>query len=212
MPPARLAALALALLACGENVGPNNATRLRIRTVTTGVSLDPDGYVLHLRRAEGGEEVRPISVSGFTSFDRLPGTYTATLADVSPNCSLAGAPDRTFNVTGQVSADSTEFDLTCIHANGSISVHTNLPASAGPGPFVVSLRGGDPRPVGAVDSTRFTDLADGVYRVQIDSAKAVPSLDPCFVSTNVAEVVVSGGSSNGVTFPFFVPSSNPDCD
>ena len=198
--PGRAALLAsiLALAACDNGVGPGDSTHLRIRIATTGVSLDPDGYTLYVRGG-GSELSQPITADRVVELDRLPGQYTAVLADVSPNCAVAGGVERPLAASGQVAIDSAKFDVNCAHADGSLTVSTNLSDDVGPGPFTIQLQARwptlpAPRSIDPVDSARFTDLADGNYVLELrgnDSTWFCPTQVNAAVSGGAGSVTIS---------------------
>jgi hypothetical protein len=130
---------------------------------------------------------------------------------VSPNCAIGGEPARIFTVTGDLQVDSTTFDITCAHANGSIAVYTALPEAAGPGPFTVTLDGVDHRSLGPIDSTRFTDLADGAHLLVIDGVNLTTN-DRCLEPVHSLSIVVSGGTSMPDTITGFVERASFGCD
>lgn len=208
-------ALATILGACSQDLGPTppgsapQPTMIAIRAATTGESLDPDGYDLRIDPGSGDQEIRWLATNGVVALSLWPGTVRFALSGASPNCTVAGMLERSITIAEQATADSTRFDVACVHAHGTILVRTSLAEAKGPGPFIVTLDGGQPRSLAAVDSTEFTDLADGVHRIGIGG---VHPTDACETSTAALGVAVSSGTSQPITFTRGGESSSVTCE
>ncbi|MDX1566526.1 MAG: hypothetical protein R3223_01920, partial [Longimicrobiales bacterium] len=107
-----LFALLAPLAACGDDssvAGPGAATgTVEVETVTTGQSIDRDGYEIVV----GSESPVPVSTSGTASVDVPTGTHKLILGDRARNCSVS-APEtvtvdasQTVQVTVNVSCES----------------------------------------------------------------------------------------------------------
>jgi alpha-tubulin suppressor-like RCC1 family protein len=82
---------------------------LEITTVTTGESLDVNGYSVSV----DGRDYRPIATNGSTTVpDVAPGTHIVGLANLAPNCTAAGGGSLTVTVSAGASVP-VRFDLTC---------------------------------------------------------------------------------------------------
>ena len=86
-----------------------SAGALEVTTVTTGESLDFNGYVITV----DGRSSLPIATSGSTTVpDVTPGNRIVGLANLAPNCTVAGGGLQTVTVTAGASR-AVRFDLTC---------------------------------------------------------------------------------------------------
>jgi hypothetical protein len=177
------ALLLAAAAACGDSTSANYPSLL-VRTSTTGASLDPDGYVLAIVRAGASPGYFPqhLARTGLFSAPRLPGTDSLSLSDVSPNCSVAGAPVRAVTLRDGDVADSVRFDVTCAPTSGVLTVRTQFsPAFAG-GNVKVVVDSGESRSVAPTDSARFTDLADGVHSLTLTAPHFSRAIGPLSVT------------------------------
>jgi hypothetical protein len=77
---------------------------LDIVVITTGSSLDPDGYVLAL---DGKDRLR-LDVNGAVTFDALtPGSHLVGLSDIAANCQIQGDNPRPVVVAGGTTRNTT---------------------------------------------------------------------------------------------------------
>lgn len=105
---------------------------LRVTVATTGVDLDPNGYLL----TANGVIAASLPINGSTTFGFVtPGTYTLGLAGVAANCTASAAQQVTVSA-GQLASAS--FTVTC--------------AAVGVLRFVTSVSGEDRDPDGALVS------------------------------------------------------------
>jgi len=103
------------------------AGTVRVTTTVTGPDPDENFTVL-----EGGCDwyyddcnYKDLSVGGSAVFSLAPGTYTITLFDVAPNCSVAAPHPRTVTVAASVQTD-VAFAVTCV---GIASIHVSTPTT-----------------------------------------------------------------------------------
>jgi len=105
---------------------------ITVRTVTTGASLDADGYALTI----AGADPRTIPIDGASAIAGLePGDHQLRLTGVAPNCAVDGANPRVVSVApGQVEA--TTFGVVCAFVQRDIVFTTDrngsLPCSTCP--------------------------------------------------------------------------------
>jgi hypothetical protein len=90
---------------------------LVITTVTTGASLDRDGYEVAVR--QGGEQaVVPRRLQSNDSQSMLldaEGTYVVTLAGLAENCAVVGANPRDIQVEREATVE-TKFQVACLRS------------------------------------------------------------------------------------------------
>ncbi len=122
VPPAWTGLLALAVAACfdtlttEETVGPTGT--LVVTTVTTGVSLDPDGYVVTIDDSRG----EAIGINSSVTFRNVAvGDRSIELTGVSGNCEVSGQNPRTIAVTEGGTAQTT-FEVQCGGQTGSVAL------------------------------------------------------------------------------------------
>jgi hypothetical protein len=115
---------------------------ITVNTTTTGVEIDPDGYVLTL----DGVVTRSVASGGTRSFLRVAaGTHTIAITDVGDNCVLAEPPSRSALV---VAAQTTVLPVT-------VSCSAIGSGIAG---FTVDDPAADTLPNAAANGTRALDL------------------------------------------------------
>src|SRR6266545_4131229 len=92
--------VALTALGCGgsESMGPFRGT-VQVTATTTGVNLDPDGYMVSL---DGGT-AQPLSINGaMVTFTRVnDGSHLVTLSGVAPNCGVSGPNWQAVSMTAE---------------------------------------------------------------------------------------------------------------
>ena len=145
------------------------ATGVRVTTTTTGLDLDPDGYVVSI---DGGLAA-VVGVNGTTEVTRLAvGSHTVVLTALAPNCPVTGDTVRSVNLAlGQI--EPIAFNLTCTAATGVIEVATMTTGIDLDGDgYTVRVDGGTARAllVGAV--LRFDQLGAGDHEVTLGGAAA----------------------------------------
>ena len=94
------------------------AGALRVTAVTTGLDLDPNGYLVFI----DGDGYYPwhVPANGTITIPTTAGTHTVELGGEAPNCTRSGAAVRTVEVIAGDTAEVT-FDVLCV-ALGSIQV------------------------------------------------------------------------------------------
>jgi hypothetical protein len=88
------------------------ATTLKVSTVTTGSSLDPDGYtitVFHNRFLRSSSVATNGSVS-FTMFGT--GSATVSISGVAGNCTVSGSTSRSVSIVAGIE-NSVTFNISC---------------------------------------------------------------------------------------------------
>ena len=155
--------VSLAGIGCGGNGGTDVVLpALIIRTSTTGVELDPDGYGVQV----DGLAVQRIGAEATVTIDRLSeGEHSVTLSGVAPNCAVEGENPRAATVaTG--STASVAFAVTCGAAMGAIEVGI---ATSGPGSdpdgYALVLDGVDRGPIGLQATTSLGGIQLGPHTV-----------------------------------------------
>ena len=112
-------------------------------TVTTGASIDPDGYVARVN----GNAGKPIPVNGTVTRAALaPGAHTVQLDNVASNCQVQGENPRGVIVAGNQTTTVT-FQVICAATTGTLTVAVSglplgTPAQVtvtGPGSYVASV-------------------------------------------------------------------------
>ncbi len=75
------------------------ASGLRVTTITTGVDLDPNGFILNLQRVGASTTSAFLPANGTTFIVAFAGEYRLTVLGVMANCDLVGQNLRTVTVT-----------------------------------------------------------------------------------------------------------------
>jgi Tol biopolymer transport system component len=104
--------------ACGN--GPSEPARgeLELAVMTTGVDLDPDGYLVVLDE-NAPQRIAPNQT--FTLSDLMVGTHQVEVSDIASNCTLAGDNPRTLTVVGG-RATQVPMEVACSALPGSLRV------------------------------------------------------------------------------------------
>jgi hypothetical protein len=107
-----------ALQGCGDGPMPPPAPTLRVSVATTGVDLDPDGYVLQGGNVEWGVA----AVASVTVYRVLaPGSYQIRLGGLAANCGFDGPDVVPVTITeGQLS--SVSFQVQCTATTGAFQI------------------------------------------------------------------------------------------
>jgi len=162
---AALVAALIGLSGCGDDspADPGTIGSLTVRTVTSGSSLDADGYSVLL----DGNLTQPIAANGnFTTTDLTVGYRAVELTGVAANCTVAGDNPRSVSVTGG-RAVSTQFDVSCTAA-GSIEVRTVTGgASLDTDGYAISLAGGPTQAIPANGTVSTEFAAVGNWQVEL---------------------------------------------
>lgn len=102
-----------------------SATGVSVRTATTGLDHDPNGYRILL----DGASNRVVGSTATAVLSRLPpGTHVVELTDIAPNCELDGPAARTVTV---VNAELTplDFSFDCLAVWAAIRVEVSTTGS-----------------------------------------------------------------------------------
>lgn len=191
----QLTALALALLglgglssACSDSAEPDTSEQgvLRVNVSTSGVDLDPNGYVLQVGHFAGRQIPSTPSVELFVSD---PGTLAVSLSGLAANCSLDEGP-----TTGIVTAgDTTDLAVavTCTALPGVLNVSV---ATSGDDPqyggYLV-LAGTDTAGQAAFNgSTRLTEVPPGQRTISLANVAS-----NCTVASPTTVAVTIGASA-----------------
>jgi hypothetical protein len=82
---------------------------LTVKVSTSGVSLDPDGYMVTL----DGSNPRTVAINGSTTYTSLPnGNYAVSISGLAANCKTSGENTRIVAVPAGETA-TTSFSITC---------------------------------------------------------------------------------------------------
>jgi WD40-like Beta Propeller Repeat len=195
-----------ALSACGE---PTSAgvTTLVVRTATSGVSLDPDGYVVRVDRTG----VQPIGDNDSVAVPVVgDGAHEAYLSQLAANCALTGDSVRSVPAAPGDTA-RVEFEVSCRSATGAMRVTTRTTGhDIDPNGFTIVIDGAaEP---GAADP-------NGVYAVTIATGHHIVALTDLTPNCAPAdggsadelsrEVDVGGGPAVDVAFELACSSAAP---
>ena len=94
--------------------GPPPLGVLRVSTVTTGATIDPDGYTLVTRPQIAGRDslTRPIGANATINWELEPATHAVRLKDVQSNCLPSGDNPRLITIA-RGDTVSTTFIVSC---------------------------------------------------------------------------------------------------
>ena len=156
------------------------ATGARIRTTTTGLDLDPDGYRVEVDGTDLG--ILPRYGTVLTRLD--PGSRTIVLTGLTPNCTVSGSGSQTvILVVAEVAP--IEFAVVCTATSGVIGV--TISGSGSGVPFEPIVDGATLSPVGPGGLAYYGGVPPGDHVVSL----AAP--DACSVETDPQEVTVTAG-------------------
>ena len=138
---------------------------LTIATSTSGVELDPDGFMVHVDNLAP----RSIGLEAMVTFERLgEGPHTVTLSGVAPNCAAQGENPRAVSVSGTDTPTLT-FSVVCGPTNGTLEVVT---ATTGPEPdadgFIVVLDGTNRGSIAPSATVSYAGLISGMHTVTLE--------------------------------------------
>ena len=184
----------LAMLACGDDVTPSPTTgTLEITTSTSGVEQDADGYTVQV----GSGVAQAIGASATLTNEEIdPGTYSAQLAGLAANCTVAGDNPRTFTVTAGETT-TLAFTITCTATTGSLSISQSTSGwPADPDGYNLTLDGVDRGPVAVNELVTIEGLPVGEHAVSLSGVAG-----NCRVlGSNPQTVIVPPGGSLTVSF------------
>jgi hypothetical protein len=158
---------------CGEG----EAGTILTQVVTSGNSVDVDGYVVTLDGDPGLSQ--PVSPNGSVAFTSIaPGDHSAMLSEVAGNCSLVSPNPQTVGVAADDIA-RVIFEVTC-SAPGSLLVQATTSGSAIDADgyrVVVDGEAADGQAVGPNGSVTFSDLRAGEHSVTLEGVAPNCSVD-----------------------------------
>lgn len=143
------------------------ATGFRIATLTSGLDLDVDGYIVTVDSGTG----QGIAANGVVTVTRLaPGPHVVQLDSAAANCAIAApAAQQATLALGDV--DSISFTVACTTTSGVIAVavsSTGLDLDANG--YSIALDSLGPLTVSVNTTTLFPGLAAGVHTVTLGGA------------------------------------------
>ena len=198
-PRTALALAASAGLGCSDGSGPPpgpSTGAVEITTATSGNDPDADGYMVFL----DGAEVRAIGPAGATTLTELSAeTHVIGLTEIAANCSVQGGNPRGV-VIGVGDTANASFTVSCAGippAAGDIRVTvTTTGAEPDVDGYVLTLDGGNSRPVGADATLTLAGLTPGDHQLSLDGLAA-----NCAVTgANPLAVTVAEGASAAADF------------
>lgn len=174
----------LAIAGCDDDpVAPATTGRVTVETVTTGASLDADGFLVFVAGGPG-EAIAPNAI--VTVSDVAVGVQTVELAEVAPNCTVAGQNPREVTVTaGKTTAVLVEVSCEGV---GSVEIRTmtggfSLDADG----YEVTVAGGAGMPVMVNGVLNLDFVEPGTWSVELKGWAANCSV----VGENPRDVTVS---------------------
>ena len=168
---------------------------LAVSAITTGSSLDPDGYTVTV----DGDQSSKIATTGVVTFTGLAaGDHRVALSDVAGNCAVGGDNPRTVTVVAGV-LGTTAFTVGCTAppAPGDLTVSTTTTGSdLDPDGYTVTVDGSQSQAIATNGSVTFSGLAAGDHRVALSGVAG-----NCSVSgDNPRTVTVPAGGTGSTTF------------
>jgi hypothetical protein len=188
--PALLSFFALALLACGDQTGPESTDGTLLVTLrTTGTDPDSDGYFLVLDDAQG----RPVAVTGRTILTQVPaGRHALALRGLAGNCAADGGNASSVTIS---TGDTAQVVLavTCAAITGTIRISA-VTTGFWPDPdgYLAAVDHQRPEAIAAAAMILVSGLAPGAHSVLltgIASGCAVDGDNPAGVSLQAGETV-----------------------
>ena len=168
---------------------------LAVSAITTGSSLDPDGYTV----TADGDQSSGIATTGVVTFTGLAGgDHRVALSDVAGNCAVGGDNPRTVTVVAGV-LGTTAFTVGCTAppAPGDLTVSTTTTGSdLDPDGYAVTVDGSQSKAIATNGNVSFSGLAAGDHRVALSGVAG-----NCSVSgDNPRTVTVPAGGTGSTTF------------
>ena len=168
---------------------------LAVSAITTGSSLDPDGYTVTV----DGDQSSRIATTGVVTFTGLAGgDHRVALSGVAGNCAVGGDNPRTVTVVAGV-LGTTVFTVGCTAspAPGDLTVSTTTTGSdLDPDGYTVTVDGGQSKAIGTNGSVTFGGIPAGDHRVALSGVAG-----NCSVSgDNPRAVTVPAGGTASTTF------------
>jgi hypothetical protein len=194
---------ALAAPACGgEGSTDIVLPPLTISTATTGVEIDPDGYVVSV----DSRAPQPIASNAtLTTEGMSEGAHIVELSGLSPNCAVDGENPRSVMVEAGATTP-VAFVITCSPSTGSAQVITATTGSnLDPDGYSLLLDGVDQGVIGVGATRELTGLPAGSHTVGLAGVAA-----NCLVSGESSRVVeVPQGGAAQVSFAVTCSAPGP---
>ena len=177
---------------------------LAVSAITTGSSLDPDGYTVTV----DGDQSSKIATTGVVTFTGLAaGNHSVALSGVAGNCAVGGDNPRTVTVVAGV-LGTTAFTVGCTAAPapGDLTVSTTTTGSdLDPDGYTVTVDGSQSQAIATNGSVTFSGLAAGDHRVALSGVAG-----NCSVSgANPQTVSVPAGGTASTTFSVSCSTTPP---
>src|SRR5437667_960767 len=168
---------------------------LAVSAITTGSSLDPDGYTVTV----DGDQSSRIATTGVVTFTGLAaGDHRVALSDVAGTCAVGGDNRRPVTVVAGV-LGTTAFTVSCTAppAPGDLTVSTTTTGSdLDPDGYTVTVDGSQSKAIVTNGSVTFSGLSAGDHTVALSGVAG-----NCSVSgTNPETVSVPAGGTSSTTF------------
>ena len=162
-------AIALLILACGDNDPPTGPTSGSITVNVTSTGEDaPTGYTVVL----DGSVTRTVGANASATFGSVStGTREVELTDVPANCTVTSANPATVSVSAGV-ATPVAMSVICNELVGSIEISVTSIGADIPLSYTVALDGGTTHSVGANGSVTFTSVSVGSHEVELTDLPA----------------------------------------
>ena len=185
----------VAASACGKDKSPTGpgTGNLQVITTSSGQDIDADGYTV----AVDNGSAQAIGASDTIAINDLPeGGHTVVLAGLASNCSAdASSKDVTI---GAGATASVTFTVTCTAAAGTGSIHvttTSSGAHVDPNGYTITVDGGQPKSIGASDTTTIGGVTAGSHTVALSGLAS-----NCTVTQGSTTVNVTVDTPSTVTF------------
>lgn len=172
---------------------------LRVVTATTGVDVDPDGYLVNVAGMTIGFS------NDFTyDFVAVPaGDHEVTLYDLAPNCAVDGDNPRTVTVEAAQTAVTT-FDVVCVAITGSLQVTATTSGEARASGYEVTVDG-QTVSIGANETHLIEGITPGDQQVTLDLVPEACSI----AGENPRTVSIPPNGSAATTFEVSCPPPPP---
>jgi hypothetical protein len=177
----------------GDSTSPATNGTVEIRTSTTGVEMDPDGYAVKL---DAGDPLAIGPTATLQSTDLTPGNHTVQLTGLAANCVLSGENPRTASVTAGETM-TVSFEITCTATTGGLQVNaTTSGASTDADGYSITVDGADRGAIGTSAGISVAGLEAGTHEVGLSGIAA-----NCRVQgDNPQSVAITGGANTTVAF------------
>src|SRR5947199_288635 len=191
---------------------------LAVSAITTGSSLDPDGYTVTV----DGDQSSRIATTGVVTFTGLAaGDHRVARTGVAGNCSVRGDNPRTVTVPAG-GTGSTTFSVSCSATSGSLAVTTSTTGSnVDPDGYTVTVDGNRSQAIATNGSVTFSGLSAGDHTVALSGVAGNCSVSgpnpqtvsvPAGATASMTFSVSCGGTTGGLAVTTSTTGSNLDPD